>query len=131
MDQAGEALYRLTPVTFRYKKELDPRGTRQYGLIAEEVGKVEPDLVVNDEDGKPATLRFLSIQAMMLNELLREHRKVEEQACKIREQKNTIAELKKELESVAARLKEHDAKIQRVSEQIALGTTVPRVASSE
>src|SRR4029077_11284079 len=56
MEQASESLYRLTPVTFRYKKELDPQGTRQYGLIAEDVAKVNPDLVVNDPDGKPATL---------------------------------------------------------------------------
>jgi hypothetical protein len=105
MEQASESLYRLTPVTFRYKKELDPQGTRQYGLIAEQVAKVSPDLVVNDEDGKPATLRFLNIEAMMLNEFLKEHKKVQELEA-------TVATL-------AATLKEQAAQIQKVSAQLA------------
>lgn len=96
MDTESESLFALTPVSFRYKKEMDPQGSRQYGLIAEDVAKVNPDLVINDENGNPATLRFLSIQGMMLNEFLKEHRKVEQQQA-------TIAELKKELQAVSAR----------------------------
>jgi hypothetical protein len=116
MDDASESLYRLTPVTFRYKKELDPQGTRQYGLIAEDVAKVNPDLVVNDPDGKPATLRFLCIQALMLNELLREHGKVEQLKHDFQ---TTIAQQQKEIQALTVQLKEQAAQIQKVSAQLA------------
>ena len=77
MDQASEALYALKPVKFRYKKEIDPQGTKQFGLVAEEVEKVNPDLVVRDKDGKPYSVRYDQVNAMLLNEFLKEHRKVE------------------------------------------------------
>ena len=76
IDKASEALYTLQPVSFRYKGDVDPAHAQQYGFIAEDVAKVNPDLVVNDSQGKPSTLRFLSIQAMLLNEFLKEHTKV-------------------------------------------------------
>jgi len=79
MDKASEALLAVKPVTFRYKEEIDPEGTRQFGLIAEEVEKASPDLVSCDENGKAATVRYDAVNAMLLNEFLREHRKVEEQ----------------------------------------------------
>jgi hypothetical protein len=87
MDKASEAILALKPVTFHYKQELDPDGTAQFGLVAEEVEKVNPDLVVRDEQGKPYTVRYEAVNAMLLNEFLKEHRKVGEQACKEQELK--------------------------------------------
>src|SRR5207237_5872062 len=82
------------PVTFRYKKELDPNGIPQFGLIAEQVDKVNPDLVVRDENGRVMTVRYEAVNAMLLNEFLKEHRRVEEQQTKLAQQQSTIAELK-------------------------------------
>ena len=79
MDKASEAILSLQPVTFRYKQELDPNGIPQFGLIAEQVDKVNPDLVVRGEDGKVTTVRYEAVNAMLLNEFLKEHRKVQEQ----------------------------------------------------
>src|SRR5882724_2416644 len=86
MDKASEALLQLKPVTFRYRHELDPDGVSQFGLIAEQVEKVNPDLVVRDEDGKVNTVRYEAVNAMLLNELLKEHRKVEELASTVAKQ---------------------------------------------
>ena len=77
MDKASETILALKPVTFRYKNELDPEGIPQFGLVAEEVEKVNPDLVARDEQGKPYTVRYEAVNAMLLNEFLKEHRKVE------------------------------------------------------
>src|SRR5438876_6767967 len=79
MDKASEAILALKPVTFRYKKELEPEGIPQFGLVAEEVEKVNPALITRDADGKPYTVRYEAINAMLLNEFLKEHRKVEAQ----------------------------------------------------
>ena len=87
MDKASEVILALEPVTFRYKHELDPDGILQFGLIAEQVEKVNPDLVVRDADGKVNTVRYEAVNAMLLNEFLKEHRNVAEQ-------QSTIAELK-------------------------------------
>ena len=78
MDKASEAILALQPVTFRYKQELDPEGIPQFGLVAEQVEKVNPDLVARDDEGKPYTVRYEAVNAMLLNEFLKEHRKVEE-----------------------------------------------------
>src|SRR5205085_7183803 len=78
MGQASEAILALNPVTFRYKQSLDPDGVLQFGLIAEQVEKVSPDLVVRDEDGKVSTVRYEAVNAMLLNEFLKEHHKVQE-----------------------------------------------------
>ena len=86
MDKASEAILALRPVTFRYKKELDPKGIPQFGLVAEQVEKVNPDLVARDEQGKPYTVRYEAVNAMLLNEFLKEHRKVEEQSSQIAKQ---------------------------------------------
>ena len=77
MDKASEALFSLKPVSFRYKKEIDPAGTSQLGLVAEEVEKVNPDLVVRDKKGKPYSVRYDAVNAMLLNEFLKEHAKVQ------------------------------------------------------
>jgi len=79
MAKASEALLMLEPVTFRYKQELDPDGVCQFGLIAEQVEKVNPDLIVRDEEGKVMTVRYEAVNAMLLNEFLKEHQKVAEQ----------------------------------------------------
>jgi hypothetical protein len=124
MERASEALFALKPVTFRYKKGIDPRGIPQFGLVAEDVETVNPDLVVRDKEGKVNTVRYEAVNAMLLNEFLKEHRKVEEQ-------EGTITQLKKEMETVVARLKEHDSKIQRVSNQLELSKPAPQVVVSD
>jgi hypothetical protein len=103
MDKASESILSLKPVTFRYKHELDPDGIPQFGLVAEQVEKVNPDLVARDDQGKPYTVRYEAVNAMLLNEFLKEHRKVETQEHKIavqdrkaQEQDATTAELKSE-----------------------------------
>ena len=85
MDEASDTLLALRPVTFRYKAEIDPGGVPQFGLVAEEVEKVNPDLVAHDNEGRPYTVRYEAVNAMLLNEFLKEHRKVEAQTAKIDE----------------------------------------------
>ena len=104
MDKASEAILALQPVTFRYKRELDPRGVPQFGLVAEEVEKVNPDLVACDDQGKPYTVRYEAVNAMLLNEFLKEHRKVELQD-------RTAQEQQKEIDGLKAELKEQKALI--------------------
>ena len=108
MDKASEAILELQPVTFRYKQELDPEGIPQFGLVAEEVEKVNPDLVVRDKDGKPYTVRYEAVNAMLLNEFLKEHRKVQR--------------LEAALAAVNERLKAQDAKIDKVNTKVELTT---------
>ena len=97
MDKTSEAILSLRPVSFRYKKELDPDGMPQFGLVAEEVAKVIPGLVARDEQGKPYSVRYEAVNAMLLNEFLKEHRKVETLEAK-------VAKLEATLEKVSARL---------------------------
>jgi hypothetical protein len=94
MDKASEAILALKPVTFRYKKEIDPAGRSQFGLVAEEVADVNPDLVVGDKEGKPYTVRYDQVNAMLLNEFLKEHHTVGEQQSKIDNQQASITALK-------------------------------------
>src|SRR5436305_13469784 len=121
MDKASEALFALKPVTFRYKKEIDSASTSQFGLVAEDVEKVNPDLVVRDNEGNPYSVRYDQVNAMLLNEFLKDHRKVEEQQA-------IIAQLKKEMETVVARLKEHDSQMQRVRMQIEISKAIEQTA---
>src|SRR6266581_344066 len=102
MNEASEALFALKPVTFRYKKEVDSAGIRQFGLVAEQVEKVNPDLVVRDKEGKPYTVRYDAVNAMLLNEFLKEHRKVEEQRKDFEE---ALAQQQKQIEALTAGLK--------------------------
>ena len=95
MGEASEAILALKPVTFRYKPEIDPKGIPQFGLVAEEVEKVNPDLVARDKEGKPYSVRYDQVNAMLLNEFLKEHRKNEEREA-------TITQLKKEMQATAA-----------------------------
>jgi endosialidase-like protein len=108
MGNASEAILALKPVTFRYKKEIDPERTPEFGLVAEDVEKVNPDLVVCDANGKPYTVRYEAVNAMLLNEFLKEHRKVEQQrndfeAALARQQKQ-IDVLTEGLQKVSAQL---------------------------
>ena len=89
MDKASEAILALKPVTFRYKEGIDPDGIPQFGLVAEEVEKVNPDLVARDAEGKPYSVRYEAVNAMLLNEFLKEHRKVEEQEAPSRSNRRT------------------------------------------
>jgi endosialidase-like protein len=106
MEQASDALFALKPVTFRYKREIDAQQVPQFGLVAEDVEKVNPDLVVRDKEGKPYSVRYEAVNAMLLNEFLKEHKKVEQL-------ESTIA-------SLAATVKEQAAQIQKVSAQLEL-----------
>jgi trimeric autotransporter adhesin len=122
MDNASEALFGLKPATFHYKKEIDPKGTAQFGLVAEDVEKVNPDLVVRDKEGKPYSVRYDQVNAMLLNEFLKEHKKVEQQ-------ETTIAQLKKELEATTERQQKQiealTAGLQKVSAQLELSKAAP------
>jgi hypothetical protein len=106
MDNASEAILRLKPVTFRYKKKLDPKNAPQFGLVAEEVAKVAPDLVMTDEQGKPFTVRYEEVNAMLLNEFLKEHRTVEEEKAMIRRLESQVQALVTGLEKVSNELEE-------------------------
>jgi hypothetical protein len=129
MERASEAIFALKPVTFHYKKEVDPEGIPQFGLVAEEVEKVNPALITRDAGGKAYTVRYEAVNAMLLNEFLKEHRRVEEQNRKIEMQQATITQLRKEMETVVARLKEQDSKIQKVSAQVELSKPAPRTVA--
>jgi hypothetical protein len=100
MNKTSEALFSLQPVTFRYKKELDPEAIPQFGLVAEQVEKVDPDLVVRDDQGKPYTVRYEAVNAMLLNEFLKAHRKLEEQGETIARQGAKIQILAAQLEKI-------------------------------
>ncbi len=130
MDKVSEALFSLKPVTFRYKTEIDPTGTSQFGLVAEDVEKVNPDLVVRDEEGKPYSVRYDQVNAMVLNEFLKEHRKVEHQDRKIQEQETTIAELKSGMKALTATVNEQAAQLRKVSAEMGIGKPVARIGLS-
>jgi Chaperone of endosialidase len=104
MDKASESVHALKPVTFRYKKGIDPQGIPQFGLVAEEVEAVNPDLVVRDKEGKPYSVRYDHVNAMLLNEFLKEHRKNEEQQATIVRQQTQIEALTVGLQKVNAQL---------------------------
>jgi len=124
MDKASEALYRLNPVTYRYKKEIDATQTPAFGLIAEEVAEVNPDLVAHNVKEQPESVHYEMVNAMLLNEFLKEHRKVAAQGRRIQEQETTIAELKKDFRAtvaqLTARLEEQQSQIQKVSDHVEL-----------
>jgi septal ring factor EnvC (AmiA/AmiB activator) len=132
MGDASEGLLGLRPVTFQYKS--DKTNKPQFGLIAEEVEKVNPDLVARDREGKVYTVRYDQVNAMLLNEFLKEHKKVEAQQSKIENQEATIAELKstvaqqqKGMEVLTAQLKEQAAQIQKVSAQVEVSRQMSKV----
>jgi Chaperone of endosialidase len=133
MDKASETLFSLKPVSFRYKKELDPNAIPQFGLVAEDVEKVNPDLVARDDQGKAYTVRYDAVNAMLLNEFLKEHRKVQElEAIVAQQQKDfrpVTAEQQRELKSLGARVEEQAARIQKVSAQLELSKSAPQTVA--
>jgi hypothetical protein len=131
MGPTSNALLALRPVTFRYKPEFDPDQVSQFGLVAEEVEKINPALVVRDADGKPYTVRYDAINAMLLNELLKEHRKVEELNSRLAKQQATIAQQQKAMEAVTARLDAQDSKIQKVSDKVEMSRSTPRTVNNQ
>ena len=116
MEQASKALFALQPVTFRYKKEIDAAGTSQFGLVAEQVEKVNRDLVVRDKEGKAYSVRYDQVNAMLLNEFLKEHKKTEKLEA-------TVA-------SLIATVKEQAAQIQKVSAQLGASKPAPQVVNN-
>jgi len=127
MARSSEAILALRPVTFRYRQEIDPEGIPQFGLVAEEVEKVNPDLVAHDEQGKPYTVRYEAVNAMLLNEFLKEHRKVEQlQATVAQEQKGFEAKLAKQEEQI----EKLTAGLQKVSARLELSKSAPRTVQN-
>ena len=121
MDKASQAILSLRPVTFHYKA--DTEGTPQFGLIAEEVAKLNPDLVVRESRRRNLRVRYEAVNAMLLNEFLKEHRKNEEQ-------EKTIAQLKSGMIALAATVKEQAAQIQNVSAQLEASKPAPQVVNN-
>src|SRR5205823_947841 len=129
MNNASEAIMALKPVTFHYKS--DSAGTPQFGLIAEEVAKVNPELVVRDDNGEIYTVRYDAVNAMLLNEFLKEHRNVAEQQTKVAEQESTIAELKTTVAQQQKQIAALTAGLQKVSAAVELNKRAPtRVADN-
>jgi uncharacterized coiled-coil protein SlyX len=112
MDKSSEALFALRPVSFHYKKEIDPAGTAQFGLVAEDVEKVNPALVVHDKEGKPYSVRYDQVNAMLLNEFLKEHHKVEKQEKTIAELKSAMAQQEKQIKALTAGLEKVSAQLE-------------------
>jgi uncharacterized coiled-coil protein SlyX len=128
MDKASEAILQLKPVTFAYKN--DSKDTPQFGLIGEDVAKVNPALVVRDDKGGVYTVRYDAVNAMLLNEFLKEHRKIEQQQATIGELRSTIAQQQKGMEALATQLKQQNAKIEKVSAQIEGDRPTPQLAKN-
>jgi uncharacterized coiled-coil protein SlyX len=129
MDNASEAILALKPVTFHYKR--DTKDTTQFGLIAEDVAELSPDLVVRDEKGEIYTVRYDAVNAMLLNEFLKEHRTVQELKSTVAKQEARIAQQQKGMEVVTARLDEQQAQIQKVSAQLELSKPVPQMVADD
>src|SRR5438552_1532544 len=121
--QSGEVIHALKPVTFHYKKDLDPAGIPQFGLVAEEVAKVNPDLVARDDQGKIYTVRYDAVNAMLLNEFLKEHRTVQELKSNAAKQEATIAKQQTQIEALISGL-------QKVSDQLELSKPAPRTVKN-
>jgi trimeric autotransporter adhesin len=131
MDQTSEALFALKPVTFHYKKEIDPAGTPQFGLVAEDVEKVNPALVVRDKEGKPYSVRYDQVNAMLLNEFLKQHRGFLKEHRKVEKLEATVAQQQKGIEVLTAQLKTQAEQLQKVTMQIEMNKPVPKMVSSE
>ena len=116
MDDASEALLALKPVTFRYKKDLDPQGIPQFGLVAEQVEKVDPNLVVRDAKGQVLTVRYEAVNAMLLNEFLKEHQRVQE--------------LQMRMDAMATQMKEQARLIEEVRDKVEINNSSRQLASN-
>ena len=146
MDKASDSLLALKPVTFRYKKDIDPTGTTQFGLVAEEVEKVNPDLVVRDKHATTYSVRYDQVNAMLLNEFLKAHKTVQEQQARIASLESTVAQqldqfrasMAQQQADFQSRLAEQKKQIaalasgfQNVSAQLELSKAAPRTAFND
>src|SRR5439155_13841115 len=134
MDKASEAVLALKPVTFRYKRELDPDGIPQFGLVAEDVEKINPDLVARDDQGEPYTVRYEAVNAMLLNEFLKEHRTVQELKSTVAKQEAIIAQQQKDFQATAANQQKEietlTAGLQKVSAQVEMSKPAPQMVAN-
>jgi uncharacterized coiled-coil protein SlyX len=128
MDRASEAILALKPVVFHYKS--DSTSTPQFGLIAEDVAKVNADLVVRDDNGEIYTVRYEAVNAMLLNEFLKEHRTVQELKSTVAKQEATSAQQQNGMEALVAQVKEQASQIQKVSAQLEVSKTAPQVVNN-
>ena len=142
MDGDSEALFALKPVTFRYNNEIDPEGRSQFGLVAEDVESVSPDLIVRDKEGNPYSVRYDHMNAMLLNEFLKEHKRAQELQGRITKQEASIADQRKdfetaiaqqrqEIQTLTAQLKEQAAQIQKVSAQVEMSKPAARTVANK
>ena len=149
MNQASEVLFALKPVSFRYKKEFDAESAPMFGLIAEDVEQVDPDLVSRNEKGEVQTVRYEQINAMLLNEFLKEHKKVEEQQAQIaalnsrvatqeaiiaqekQEFRETMAQQENKIRALIASVEKREAQIQKVSAQVEVNKEPPQLTVAE
>jgi trimeric autotransporter adhesin len=127
MEETSEVIYRLKPVSFRYKPEIEPTRLLGFGLIAEDVEKINPDLVARDKEGKPYTVRYDAVNAMLLNEFLKEHRTVQELRSTVQKQQNDfqskLAQQQKQIEALTAG-------VQKVSAELELSKRAPETVSN-
>jgi uncharacterized coiled-coil protein SlyX len=123
MAQASEALYRLKPVTYRYKKEIDRSQSPAFGLVADDVAEVNPDLVARNSKGQPESVHYEMVNAMLLNEFLKEHKTVQEQGARLTKQEAFIARQQKQIDALTAGL-------QKVSAQLELSKAAPQTAEN-
>jgi uncharacterized coiled-coil protein SlyX len=123
MDKASEVVLALKPVTFRYKRDVDPKGTPQFGLVAEEVAKVNPDLVTRDAKGEIYTVRYEAVNAMLLNEFLKEHHKVETLETTVAQQQKSSAQQQAQIETLTSGL-------QKVSTELEMSKRAPQVVTN-
>jgi hypothetical protein len=137
MENASETLYRLKPVTYRYKKDVDRTQSLDYGLIAEDVATVDPNLAVRDGKGQIESVRYTAVNAMLLNEFLKEHRKVQEQQATIADLKSAVAKqeaaIAQQQKSFANQERQIEAvasAVQKVSAQIGMARPAPQVAAN-
>jgi hypothetical protein len=130
MGDESEAILTLKPVSFCYDQDIDEQGLPQFGLVAEDVEKVNPDLVLRNEEGKPYSVRYEAVNAMLLNEFLKEHKRVQEQGATITGQRKdfeaAIAQQQKQIEALTATVKEQASQIQKVSAQLELSKPAPQ-----
>jgi len=130
MHTASEAIYGLKPVSFRYHKQYDRTQTIAFGLVAEEVAAVNPDLVGRNPEGQPESVRYEQINAMLLNEFLKEHRRGEEQDCKIQEQDTMIAVLRSEIRNLATMVSDQASELRNVSAQLQINNAAAQEIAS-
>ena len=131
----SEAIFALRPVSFRYREQLDPNDEQQFGLVAEEVEKIDPELVTRDTNGKPFTVRYEAVEAMLLNEFLKAHSQIETLTQALTKQRDesrvAAAEQQKEIDSLKAALKAQASLLEKVNEKLELAKPEPRVAGNQ